>query len=59
MPQWLIVRAHEHHHGDDVDAMCKAFRGPGVAMQRRIDMLWRPIKNLASKSHVSGSLISV
>ena len=39
MPQWLMVRAYGRH-GDNLDAMCKAFRTSGVAMRRRMDTLF-------------------
>jgi hypothetical protein len=40
MPQWLMLRAYGRH-GNDLDAMCEAFRASGVAMQRRMDDLFR------------------
>jgi hypothetical protein len=39
MPQWLMVRAYGEH-GNDLDAMCRAFRTSGVAMQRRMSDLF-------------------
>src|SRR3712207_5032564 len=39
MPERLMVAAYGRH-GDDLDAMCRAFRVSGVAMRRRMDDLF-------------------